>query len=279
MAARVATAAGALLGVALTVGAAPAYAAPGGTTVEFSGGSALNLLVCKSTPSSAKVTVPSESRVTFVNRLNQTATLKVDGKSVSSVGANQAVPVVFHYGPADVSMTFSCGVGVVEEFKSVAVAVNTPAPAAPRAATPAPRTGAAAAPNGGIAARSGSSPTGGSRTGRPGGANSTAAGARAGKSAAPEDTSSAAPSAEGTVPIDPSLLGPDPSSSAFAGAVPPSAAGDDRMDVEAAVPASGTPSSGPIGLLALLATVCVVGVGIAAIRANIARRSTRASIA
>ena len=63
MAARVATAAGSLLAAALTVGASPVYAAPtGGPTVEFSGGSMLNLLVCKSSPSTGKVTVPAYSR-------------------------------------------------------------------------------------------------------------------------------------------------------------------------------------------------------------------------
>ena len=164
MAARVATAAAALLGVALTVGAGPVYAAPsGGPTVEFSGGSMLNLLVCKSSPSTGKVTVPADSRVTFVNRLGQTATLKVDGKPVSQIGANQAVPVVFHYGPADVSMTFNCGVGVVEEFKSVGVAVTSGGTATKTA--PAPVAGGTSSTGnkgtGGIAARNGSSSAGG----------------------------------------------------------------------------------------------------------------------
>jgi hypothetical protein len=273
MAARVAAATAALLGAALTVGAGPVYAAPsGGPTVEFSGGSMLNLLVCKSSPSAGKVTVPADSRVTFVNRLGQTATLKVDGKAVSQIGANQAVPVVFHYGPADVSMTFNCGVGVVEEFKSVGVTV-TSAPAANTAPAPGVgSTGTGAKGTGGIAARSGASPTSGSRSSHGGGAGAKTNGT------SPTDPAAASTNNERTEPIDPSLFGSDPSAVPLAAGAP-SAPGDSQVYVEAAVPASGTPRNGPVGLLALIAAVCVVGVGIAAIRAIIAQRATRASYA
>ena len=277
MAARVATAAGALLAAALTVGAGPVYAAPsGGPTVEFSGGSMLNLLVCKSSPSTGKVTVPADTRVTFVNRLGQTATLKVDGKSVSQIGANQAVPVVFHYGPADVSMTFSCGVGVVEEFKSVGVAVTPVAGTATKTAptsTSGGSTAGGAKGTGGIAARNGAASTAKSPHGGSAGTKTSGA-----TGAAANDPAATGTNSEGTEPIDPSLLGPGASSAPLAGAAP-SAPGDDQVYVEAAVPASGTPRNGPAGLLALIAAVCVVGVGIAAIRAIIAQRSTRASYA
>jgi hypothetical protein len=277
MAARVAAATAALLGAALTVGAGPVYAAPsGGPTVEFSGGSMLNLLVCKSSPNAGKVTVPADSRVTFVNRLGQTATLKVDGKPVSQIGANQAVPVVFHYGPADVSMTFNCGVGVVEEFKSVGVTVTSAGPAANTAPAPAAGTnGSGVKGSGGIAARSGASPTSAARSSRGGGAGAKTSGANG---TSPTDPAAAGTNNEGTEPIDPSLFGSDPAGAPLAAGAP-STPGDGQVYVEAAVPASGTPRNGPVGLLALIAAVCVVGVGIAAIRAIIAQRATRASYA
>jgi hypothetical protein len=277
MAARAATAAAALLGAALTVGAGPVYAAPnGGPTVEFSGGSMLNLLVCKSSPSSGKVTVPADSRVTFVNRLGQTATLKVDGKAVSQVGANQAVPVVFHYGPADVSMTFNCGVGVVEEFKAVGVTVTAAGPAANTGQAPAAgRTGSGAKGTGGIAARGGSSPGSTTKSSHGGGTGAKTSGANG---TSPTDPAAASTNNETTEPIDSSLFGSDPSAAPLAAGAP-SAPGEGQVYVEAAVPASGTPRNGPVGLLALIAAVCVVGVGIAAIRAIIAQRSTRASYA
>jgi hypothetical protein len=258
LAARVASAAAALLSAALTVGASPAAATPaGGPTVEFSGGSVLNLLVCKSEPNAGRVTVPSQARVSFVNRLGQAATLRVDGRPVAQVGANQAVPIVFHAGPVAVSMTFSCGVGVVEEFKSVGVVVTPPVagdPAAPR-----PTAGAVV----GAAARPASSAPATRTTREP----------NPRTSAADEATT------DGTEPIDPALLGPDTAASTEPGAVAASAGSDNRLLVEPVVPAAGTPHNRPAGLLTLIATVCVVGVGIAAIRAIIAQRSTRTSFA
>jgi hypothetical protein len=256
MAARVAAAAATLLSAALTVGASPAYAAPtGGPAVEFSGGSVLSLLVCKSEPNAGRVSIPAETRVSFVNRLGQGATLRIDGKPVAQVGANQAVPVVFHYGPVNVAMTFSCGVGVVEEFKSVGVTVTRPA--AQDGTRPIPAPGATVTPRTGtVPASTGRSPRG----------------------AAGGGTGEGVPTDEGgTEPVDPSLLGPDATASPVGAAAAPST--DNRVYVEAAVPASGTPRNGPAGLLALVAAVCVVGVGMAAIRAIIAQRSTRTGIA
>jgi hypothetical protein len=274
MATRVATAAAALLGAALTMGAGPVYAAPsGGPTVEFSGGSMLNLLVCKSSPSTGKVTVPADSRVTFVNRLGQTATLTVDGKAVSQVGANQAVPVVFHYGPADVSMTFNCGVGVVEEFKSVGVTVTSAGAAAQPAQAPdAGTTGSGAKGTGRISARNGVPATGAPKSSHSAGATTKTTGTPA------ADPAAAGTNNQGTETIDPSLFGTDPSGAPLAAGAP-SAGSDGQLYVGDPVPASGTPRNGPVGLLALIAAVCVVGVGIAAIRAIIAQRSTRASYA
>jgi hypothetical protein len=269
MAARLAASAVALLSAALTVGASPAYAADG-PTVEFSGGSMLNLLVCKSQPSTAKLTVPAESRVTFVNRLGQKATLRVDGKAASdtAIGANQAVPVVFHYGPVNVSMTFDCGVGVVEEFKTVSVAVQQPA----GVTTGPPRRSGGNSAGSGIGVTHPAQSTAAAAHATPGATTATPGRATA------TDQGATGPTTESTESSDPSLLIPgfDPSSAAGAAAAN---GPDDRVMVEAAVPASGTPTNGPAGLLALIATVCVVGVGMAAIRAIIAQRSTRASYA
>jgi hypothetical protein len=264
----VAAAAAALFAAALTVGASPVHAAPSTPTVEFSGGSVLSLLVCKSEPSTGSVSVPAESRVNFVNRLGQGATLKVDGKAVSAVQPNQAVPVVFKRGPVDVAMTFSCGVGVVEQFKPVSVGVTAP-PAAPaagqggQAGQPASTTGpagaAAAAANQAIASPNGRS------TRKP---STTASG------------STGEADGTGTEPVDQSLFGPDPTASPAAGAnVNANTSTDERVFVEEPVAASGPATNAPTGLLALVATVCVVGVGIAAIRAIIAQRSSRASFA
>ena len=111
-----------LLAVGPALVAGPAFADT--PTVAFSGGSVVGMLVCRSQPSAGQVTIAPESRVLFVNRLGQPATLRVGAQVVAKVGANQAVPVVFHYGPVPVSMAVPCSVGVVEQFESVTVAVS-----------------------------------------------------------------------------------------------------------------------------------------------------------
>lgn len=266
---RVAAAAAALFAAALTVGASPVHAAPTTPTVEFSGGSVLSLLVCKSEPSTGSVSVPAESRVNFVNRLGQGATLKVDGKAVSAVQPNQAVPVVFKKGPVNVAMTFSCGVGVVEQFKPVSVGVTAP-PAAP-AADQDGQTGQPANTSG---------PAGAAAAAANQAINPTPSGRSTRKPSTNAPGSTGEVDETGTEPVDPSLLGLDATASPAAGAnVDASTPTDERVYVEEPVAASGPATNAPTGLLALVATVCVVGVGIAAIRAIIAQRSSRTSFA
>ena len=276
---RAAALAAALLTAALTVGASPAYA--GGPTVEFSGGSVLSLLVCKSTPSTGKVDVEQGGQIAFVNRLGQSASLKVNGNAVSQVPPNSQVSVHFtSSGPESVSMAFDCGVGVVQEFKAVDVTVNP----APDQAPMVPR-GAGAAVAGG-AGGAGTAATTGSRrsatsAATPGKVPTTHPAAPTRGATGPVGLNGS-PAGSGTEPIDPALLGPsdlDPSSGA-AVADPGDVTGTgSQVYVEAAVPASGTPKNGPAGLLALIATVCVVGVGMAAIRAIIAKRTVQTGLA
>jgi hypothetical protein len=259
---------------ALTVCASPVSAAPTTPTVEFSGGSVLSLLVCKSEPSAPDVSVPADSRVNFVNRLGQNAFLKVDGQSVATVQPNQQVPVVFKKGPVEVAMTFDCGVGVVQQFKPVAVGVTAPpagaapmgqsTPGAAKTTVPAGPAGAAgAAANNAMAGHAGAS-----------GRSSKAPHGQAGQDGTVDASAAAGdPGVEG----DPALL--DPSAAAAPAIGDPSTPVGDRVTVEQPVAASGPARNGPAGLLALVATVCAVGVGIAAIRAIIAQRASRASFA
>ncbi|WP_432982538.1 hypothetical protein [Dactylosporangium sp. CA-233914] len=272
----------ALAAAALTVGASPVSAAPESPTVEFTGGSVLSLLVCKSQPNTPDVSVPADSRVNFVNRLGQNASLKVDGKAVATVQPNQQVPVVFKKGPVEVAMTFDCGVGVVQQFKPVSVGV-TPAAQAP-AAQPAtqPAQGQPKAKPGATKTSPPSGPAG-AAAGAANGVISNRGPAGHSSTKAPQGQDGTASTGDvdgemGTEPIDPALLDPSATAAPAIGA-DPSTPVDDRVTVEEPVAASGPARNGPAGLLALVATVCVVGVGIAAIRAIIAQRSSRASFA
>jgi hypothetical protein len=254
---------------AAAIGAGPllvagaAHAAPeAAPAVEFSGGSVLNMLVCKSQPSASRVTVPAESRVTFVNRLGQNATLRVGGKTVTSVGANQAVPVVFHHGPVEVSMTISCSAGVVEEFRTVTIGVTPKPVAAPPAVAPtvAP-TNRAPTPTG-TATRGGSSSYNRSATPSPTATAPTAS------TPAPDPWASASTEAS------PSGAPVPGEGSGGGGDLPPGA-----TDIGDVVQAAGEPVHGPSGLLAMIAAVLTVGVGVAAVRAILARRTGAARFA
>jgi hypothetical protein len=237
-------------GPALAAGVA--HAAPGNPSVEFTGGSVLNMLVCRSEPSAGKLTVPAESKVTFVNRLGQNATLRIDGRTVTSVGANQAVPVVFHYGPVNVSMSISCSAGVVEEFRSVTVQVT------PRAPAPAPAATTATSTPSTSRAVSGRSPA------------AATAGAVGAEATDPWAAPPAGLPASGVPSADPGTGEAAPNA---AGAAVPA------TDVGDVVAASGEPVHGPSGLLAMIATVLAIGVGVAAVRTVLARRTYRARFA
>jgi hypothetical protein len=248
----------AALGTGPALMAGSAYAAPEAQpAVEFSGGSVLNMLVCKSQPSTGRLTVPAESKVSFVNRLGQNATLRMAGKTVTSVGANQAVPVVFHHGPVEVSMTISCSAGVVEEFRSVTVGVT------PKPATAQPL----AAPSPTSTARGSS---GGAPASRGAGARATAGASTPAVEASTPAADPWAPAAAGTPSGAPVT---DPGTGEGGGVARGAA------DVGDVVAASGEPVHGPSGLLAMIAAVLTVGVGVAAVRAALARRTSGARFA
>ncbi|NJC68857.1 hypothetical protein HC031_03825 [Planosporangium thailandense] len=130
------------------LGTPSAYADEGSAaipTVSFDGGSFLNLIVCRSVPSRAALTVPAQSRVMFANRLGQDAVLRVDGQPVAQVGPGEAVPLVIHRGPVSVSMAFPCGTPVMEQFLAASITVVTGVPDKTQDADP-PRPTASAAP-------------------------------------------------------------------------------------------------------------------------------------
>jgi hypothetical protein len=247
-----ALAAAVLLAVGPTLAAGSAFAAPGnGPAIEFTGGSVLGAVVCKSAPSTNRLSLPAETRVMFVNRLGEPGTLRIDGRNVAPVGSNQGVPVVFHSGPVSVSMAFPCNLGVVQQYESVSVAV------APKGAGPAS-----------AGQTNASTPTGSGGTARSG-AGHASAGDQEGTQTEPANPDAVEPGA--------SLPGGD----GFA--PPPAAAGSTNnlpaADVEHPVPVAGTPRNRASNLLALIAIIGVLGVTIAAIRAIVAQRTRRTRFA
>jgi len=239
---------GFLLGVPLV--AQPALAeTEAGTQVEFNGGG-LGLLLCGSKPDRQSVTIKSEAKVVFVNNLGQGATLQIDGENGGPISDGQAVEVQFHRGPVAIAMVPDCLLNLGGNGSYEPVTVNVTA----------------------------SSPTSGGSTDAPRVVKT--------RTPKPKPSATAAPTASASSTEDGPLfpLEPDPSGSA--------AAGGDSLDpgstvvttsgesVIATELASDTPKDkGPIGLLAIIATVCVVGVTVGAIRAIVSQRATRAEFA
>jgi hypothetical protein len=270
-----------LAGVVTGLTAGPANAAPTNSTIVFTGGT-VGVLVCASEPSTQTITITAGSKITFVNRLGQTADLKVGGQTVASVPNDQAVPITFHAGPVSVSMTFLCSLVPKVTFR--AVAVNVDPAVAPTTPAPAGTTAGAAPPSQG--GGSGLGTTSGPGAGGAPTAPHNAAPVTAGRST----PNVAPPRALATPPIagaSDRAGSPAASDLAAMAAVPPVGVGPlesagatpstpEVFAVGPLEPAGGTPSSGPTGLLALLAAVCAAGVTIAAFRVILLQRTIRA---
>jgi hypothetical protein len=245
-------ASGLIAGLPLLVGD-PAVAAA--TQVDFSGGGA-GVLACGSRPSTGEVTVTAESTIVFVNKLGQGATLRVNGQDSVRVGDNQSAEMRFHRGPVEITMAPDCLLNLSKDFTPVSVNVLSPSTGAAPTASP---------------SQSGSSGGGhGSGTSsKPPGPSSTA-GTRS-----PDGRGQQSPSGAPISPADGGVSSPN------AGTVegPAAAGGEQGLAAEPVAAAQTSGGSGPNGLLALIATVCVVGVSAGAIRAIVAQRATRTSVA
>jgi len=263
--------AAALLAAGPALAAGIAYAAPS-KQVEFSGGSVLNMVVCKSQPSVSTLTVPAETSVSFANRLSQTASLLINGSQVATVGANQEVPVRFHFGPVSVSMSVPCNVGVVKQFGSVVVNVTKPSTTTATSSSGGSTTAVQGVATQGAGRASAADRAAAAAAGRPAGAKSPAAAVSPSASAAEDATIWG----QGGL-LDQSQ--PPLAKDLNAGTNPALADGAAPADVGAVVPASGTPRRTPSGLLALIAAVLTIGVGVAGIRSLMAGRATRARFA
>jgi hypothetical protein len=232
-------------------------------TITFSGDPLLGLstLACPSTPSQASLTVLAGTTVNFVNRTGRTATLWA-GDSQKDIPDKSLVPVTFTQGPASVAvqMVPKCSLDL-GKHEQMTISVESAAGTAP---THAPTSKPTVAPT-----------TGSSGTG---------------SATAPAGTH---PSFDPSLPqhtlaatVDPTSASASPTPLA-AGAgdetIAPDATGDDNPFAAASVnaePVFGTTRGpaqphGASGLLTLIATVGVVGVSAAAIRAIVAQRGNR----
>jgi hypothetical protein len=257
-----------LSGVLLATTAASATdpTAAGPNTVIFKGNCGLLSIGYSSKPSvngkddTEAMTVAAKTPLTIVNSLGVSATLAVSGQPSKTMTAGQYANYAPATGPVSISLTPQCGLNVLGTAKAIAVTV-TPA------AQPTGGSGQTGTGNGTGTGTGSGSQSGNSGTGTNGSGN---------QAQQPPGT----PPASGVkAPRLPAIHGP-----AARGAVPPGAAdpnkdagtsGGDTSSTTAPVgkvrladpkPLSDTGPTGTTSLLALIAAVCLVGVGVAAFR-------------
>jgi hypothetical protein len=285
-----AAAAAALVGAPLLAGSTASAESAG--TVTFSGGCGLlgSGLGANSTPDAAQVSVPAGSGVRFANQLGQPATLRLDGDAAAEVPAGGTADVVFHNGPVSASMEVSCLLGTPAGTVTVEVSQVAAPP-------PQPGSGGSAAPpsppSSGTSAGAGTSSQGGSSAG---------AGAPAGTDSGDQSWAGWWPGVQAPPPAgqpddaepqdgrsEPTRGGErhtrwgievEPADSGGTSGDPATVDAESASDELAAEQLSRTSGSasedGPIGLLALIAAVCVVGVSAGAVRALVTQRANRA---
>ena len=255
-----ATAVAALFAAAPLLVTAAAQAAPArgplpaesGKEVVFSGDRGLLGVSCAANPSTSSVTIPAETTLRVVNQTGYRAKLMLDGAAQGEIADGAAAPVVFHRGPVTLGLKPSC---MLSDESAVRVEV-VPAPStkAPAGSKPAPGSPARPA-NGGVDQRE--------------------------EEPEAETSTAPIPSPAVTETPEPAMAsedGGDPGE-AMATVDDTSGTGDEGVAAEALSSVQPVRKSGPTGLLALIASVCVVGVSAGAIRAIIAQRATRTGVA
>ncbi|GAA0563358.1 hypothetical protein GCM10010172_53390 [Paractinoplanes ferrugineus] len=291
---------------------------PVGRQVTFGGGGIMGFS-CRSHPDVESLVVPAKSKVRLINRTGYSARLLLAGKSKGTLPDDSFTEVVFRRGTTSVTLKPNCPVGedvaplMVTASPSAAAAPPKPSPeptgdhSSSAAAVSAGSPDAPTRPGAGTK-RSDSAPAKRPRTtiAGHGGVRKprlrTSSVARAAttevqampqggnapkiKTKRPDGTAgSPTPTFAGMPPGDEKALLPgvpqlDPAPTAQEAA--PTANSPTPAEVAAAEPVATMepmPESGPIGLLGLIAAVCVLGVGTATIRAIVSRRANRANMA
>lgn len=311
-----ATLVGGVLLASAVAGTGAAYAGQtmSGRSVVFAGNGLLGSLTCRSTPSVRSLLVPVRSTVRIVNRTGRMAMLLLDGAAKERVPNRGATDVLMTRGTTRLSLDPDCNIvgqttpvvvttqpsmppGVpdgpdevfpdpagsepaeqpaTEPQPTVEPTATTPPPATHKPTNPRPtvanphvpqRTPAAttrpvtpALPQGGAVVQGEDHTPAGTGVSTPAESRSPAA--------ATTGVGSETPSADPVVVAAPAAPVPDE-------VVEPGVAEPEQV----AAVRSSVPESPPIGLLALIAMVCVTGVSVGLIRAFVSQRASRTSVA
>ncbi|MEU4243049.1 hypothetical protein [Actinoplanes sp. NPDC026619] len=289
----------------------------GGRQVAFGGGGGLTLS-CESHPEVESMVVPAESTIWVVNRTGYSAQLRLGGETKGTLPDDAGTEVVFRRGTTAVTLKPNCPLGedveplMVTASPSATAMLPDPIPipaSGDSSASATTSAGSSGTPAG--AAAGATLPDSATTAERPSRASVKRHGAAHGpalrNSTLPQAATPGLVPGSDTAKIKTKIAAGTPGSPnpAFAGMPPgdkktlvtdvppddlppvtqeaePAAASPPHTEVAAAEPvAAMTPmrESGPIGLLGLIASVCVMGVGAAAIRSIVSQRANRANMA
>nr|WP_296075379.1 hypothetical protein [uncultured Actinoplanes sp.] len=277
-----------------------------GRQVTFEGGSMLGLS-CRSQPDIESMTVPADSTVRVVNRTGYSARLELGGDTKGTLPDDAATDVVFRRGTTAVVLKPNCALG---DDTSPVMVTASPSAAAMPDPTPAPSGGQASlaiAPSGSGNPSGSLVPGPASAAERPSSARRSSAhqpGLRTSSLASmPQGGATARPKTKtkvkaisrtagdrthtfaGMPPGDARTLATDvpradlPAVAGESDAAAPAAPPTESAAAEPVAAMAPMPEGAPIGLLAVIASVCVLGVGAAAIRAIVSQRANRAKLA
>ncbi len=280
--------------------AAPAGEPPLGESVEsgqqvvFSGSGLLGLS-CAAQPDTGAITVPADATLQVVNRTGYRARLLLSGATQGEIRDGEAAEVLFRRGPVTVSLRPSCvlseesetvqvevqaagsapepqpspSAAVPDQDQDQANAVSTPSRVTPSRVTP---SAAPQAPAGGLPDAGGVAPHRTAAPGLPDGSGAmppTTAERRSGSSGGKALSGMPQGGSPGLRP--PAVEGPR---------LPvPETGYEQGVDAEPVAALDPLTATGPVGLLAIIATICVAGVTAAAIRSIGAQRANRAKVA
>jgi len=289
----------------------------GGRQVVFEGGGVLGFS-CRSTPSVGSMTVPAESTVRVVNRTGRGANLRLNGDSQGSIPENGSTEVVFRRGTTAVTLAPNCALAdqatpVLVTATPTAPATPSPnpspseddtdeGPSAPSAPTSPPASGGGvSAPGPGPVTVPPRRPSRPKPVTAPQGRSRETVAANRGRANQSMPQGGAASrlktrTSTGTATADvPAFSGMPPGTdktildgvptvelSSAAAQVTPAQPAAPATDMAAAEPVAAMEpmaDSQPIGLLAVIASVCVVGVAVGAIRAIVSQRASRTNMA
>jgi hypothetical protein len=280
-------------------------AGEGGRQVVFAGGGVLGLS-CRSRPDVESMTVPADTTVRVINRTGHSAELRLGGSVRGRIPEGGSTEVMFRRGTTAVLLNPACALGdestplLVTAMPSSPATMPDPipAPSAPSDSAAPPDRGSPSAPDGGSAlpdsvpadpALPTSPRTTGEHASRSADAVAVAQAMPQGGSASPRlkgrnlrGTGEAAPAFSGMPPGDHKRLLPGAPTIGLPQIAEPAPAAEPPTEVVAAEPVAAMatlPESQPIGLLVVMAIVCVLGVGAATIRAIVSQRASRTPIA